>query len=119
MKKPLTINYSEEEFESKFNELDSLLLAFLCATEDGIFDENIVIEDYLKNPYSTKSKMIEEAKKAVKQAKEVLQLNPFPEALIGDLTNTISPIETRKEWLEKVVQKLQKRIEEFEKENNQ
>ncbi len=45
-------------------------------------------------------------------------MEPFPEALISYLTNTISPVETRKEWLEKVVEKLHERIDEFEKGNN-
>ena len=55
-------------------------------------------------------KMLSSAKQALAEAEEVLKLDPFPEDLIGDLTNTISPIETRKEWLEKVVKLLREKI---------
>ena len=107
------------DFRDKYGELTQVLVCFLEAIYDNVFDENIVINDYYYNPDISKGEMTEEAKKAVKQAQEVLQLNPFPEALISDLTNRTHPNITRKEWLEKVVLKLQERINEFEKENNQ
>ena len=54
--------------------------------------------------------MIKYATQALKEAKEVLKLDPFPEDLISNLTNMTSPIETRREWLEIVIQKLEARI---------
>ena len=109
----------EEEFEKKYEELSYLFLQFMIKADFDEFDDNKVIKYYFDEGFTSKQFALQQGPLALKQAQEVLQLDPFPEALISDLTNTISPIETRKEWLEKVVQKLQKRIDEFEKENNQ
>ncbi|KIE05804.1 hypothetical protein NF27_CL00030 [Candidatus Jidaibacter acanthamoeba] len=103
-----------KEFEKEYSQLDELLGTYFASDADTEqFNEDITLSEYL---YS--KEMLPEAKLALKQAEEVLQLEPFPEELIGDMTNIASRVETRKEWLEKVVEKLKAKIEEMERKKN-
>jgi exonuclease VII small subunit len=101
----------EERFTKQYPDLEQLLAAaFASDAEFDQFDEDITLAEYF---YGVS--MLNNAKRTLSQAKEVLQLKPFPEDLIGTLSNIVSKVETRKEWLEKVAKKLEARIKKLEK----
>lgn len=104
-----------KEFEKKYSQLDELLGTYFASDADADqFNEDITLSEYFYG-----QEMLPEAKLALKQAEEVLQLDPFPEDLIRDMTNRTHPTRTRKEWLQDIViPKLKAKIEEMEKEEN-
>lgn len=100
----------ESRFEKLYPDLYQLLSASFAADADNDqFNEDITLDEYLYGP-----EMLEEAESTLIEAKKVLELKLFPEDLISSLTNITSPTETRKEWLVKVVRKLEEKVKEME-----
>lgn len=107
----------EDYFEKNYYALYQLLGMFAGYADMDVFDEDVLIQEYLCN-----NRMLQLAKHALKQAEEVLKLEPFPEDLIRDLTNRTHNTRTRKQWLEGVVEILWDKIKEMESQtqkNNQ
>ena len=99
----------EETFEDHYPHLYVLLAGYFSAVADmGMFDIESIIEGYMDAP------SLERRWKALKEAKEVLALDPFPEDLIGDLMNTCSETETRKQALGEITRILARKLHERE-----
>lgn len=110
----IEVNMGSSEFKARYYELYNLMAAYFAYDADCMqFDEEVTLTTYLNN-----SRILPTAKKALLEAKELLTINPFPEAVIADLSNITSTVETRKEWLENVVKLLEKKIEKMEGRKN-
>lgn len=108
--------YTRQEFEENYYELYQTLCGYFgyYATDEQFFDDEVILGEYFADIEDD----VEDIKLILSQAKEVLALDPFPEEFIRDLTNTKSPIETRKEWLEGIASKLEAKIREIEARNH-
>jgi hypothetical protein len=99
----------ENEFCKKYPDFNGLLTEILCNGLNGQFIDEVTLKNWRKNWNDYDYISI-----VVSQAEEVLAMDPFPELLIANITNTWSFVETRKEWMYKLSHMLELRIKALE-----
>ena len=97
----------QEEFIERNWDLYQMFGYFALDADFNKFDDDKTLDQYVGTggPISVRIN-------ALSQAKEVLQMDPFPETLIEGLTNRCHPEITRKQWLQEVVTMLERKLKE-------
>lgn len=92
---------SEEEFIKKYPDLNQFLGAFVIQCYESKSDDEIIEENF-----DAKSDA-----RALNQAKEVLQLENFPDDVIESITNIGHENISTKNWFIEIISKLERKLQ--------
>lgn len=97
------------DFIKLYPNLDYIISCYFSVyAELEEFDQEVVLNKFIKEESTEWERILKEA---IKECEMLLELDDFPEELIQDLSNSTSPIQTRKEWTEELLVNMKKKLD--------